>query len=243
MHKANKMDTIPIRYRFTLADASQCTFDLELGGDKLVAQDEAAGPPPPWSALAFHQCPHCPLTADAFPQCPPAVDLEPIVKSFNTILSHDTVHVEIETAQRRISQRTTAQSALSSLMGLVIASSACPSTAILKPMARFHLPLASEDETIFRAVSTYLLAQYFLHSEGKKADFTLTGLARITQNIHQMNICLTNRLRIACGADAPINAIILLDLYSNSLNYTVQDSLQEIRSLFEPFFKTLSGTR
>jgi hypothetical protein len=32
----------------------------------------------------------------------------------------------------------------------------------VKPMARFHLPLASEEETIYRATTMYLLAQYFL---------------------------------------------------------------------------------
>jgi hypothetical protein len=46
-------------------------------------------------------------------------------------------------------------------MGLLIAGSSCPYTHFFKPMARFHLPFANKDETLWRAAATYLLARYF----------------------------------------------------------------------------------
>jgi len=64
-------------------------------------------------------------------------------------------------------------------MGLVIATSGCPHTLFLKPMARFHLPLASVTETIYRASAMYLTAQYFLKQDGKEVDFSLNNIRKI----------------------------------------------------------------
>ena len=45
-------------------------------------------------------------------------------------------------------------------------------------MAQFHLPLANDSETIYRAASMYLLAQYFLKREGRDADLEIEGLKK-----------------------------------------------------------------
>ena len=55
-----------------------------------------------------------------------------------------------------------------SLIGIYMVTSGCPIMDKLRPMARFHLPFASTEETIYRAISTYLLGQYFLEQKGKK---------------------------------------------------------------------------
>jgi hypothetical protein len=44
-----------------------------------------------------------------------------------------------------------------------VATSGCRYTAYFKPMARFHLPFANEEETAYRAISMYLLSQRFLN--------------------------------------------------------------------------------
>jgi hypothetical protein len=72
-------------------------------------------------------------------------------------------------------------------MGLIMATSGCPSLSYLKPMARFHLPLATAEETVYIATSMYLLAQYFLQKEGHKADLNLEGLLEIYHNIELIN--------------------------------------------------------
>ena len=59
-----------------------------------------------------------------------------------------------------------------------MATSGCPHMDFFKPMARFHLPLANAEETVYRATSMYLLAQYFLQREGKEADMELEGLKK-----------------------------------------------------------------
>ena len=100
-----------------------------------------------------------------------AANIVNIVEPFDRLLSYDEVHVDVTTEERMISLETTAEEGISSLMGLVIATCGCPHTAFLKPMARFHLPLASKEETIFRAASMYLLAQYYVNKNCQTADF------------------------------------------------------------------------
>ena len=99
------------------------------------------------------------------------------------------------TTERKISQMTTAQKGISALMGLIIPSSGCPHTTFFRPMARYHLPLANREETIYRATSMYLLAQYFLNKDNKPIDIELKGLVQIYKNMELVNITMAERLR------------------------------------------------
>jgi hypothetical protein len=78
-------------------------------------------------------------------------------------------------------------------------------------------------------------AQYFLRKEGKTVDFQLKNLERIYQNIHIVNDSISKRLRAASKTDSVVNSIVLLDLYAKNLPYVIDDSLEEICYLFEPF--------
>jgi hypothetical protein len=151
-------------------------------------------------------------------------------------LSYDAVDVEVITAERTVVKHTTAQRTISSLMGLVTATSGCPHTDYLKPLARFHLPLASEEETIFRASAMYLLAQYFRHKQGLEADLELRGLTQRYRELHEVNLAMAQRLRAATSTDAAANAVVLLDLFAKSLPYAIEESLGEIAYLFKPYF-------
>lgn len=87
------------------------------------------------------------------------------------------------TTERTVSAETSAQQGLGSLLGLIMATSGCPHTVFFKPMARFHLPFSNESETIYRAVSMYLLSQYFTTREGAPIDAGLDGLRDIYDKI------------------------------------------------------------
>jgi len=233
------METISIRYCFITSNGSEKIFDLKINGKTMLLEDFHAEPLPTWTRLDFHQCPHCTLTPDSSPHCPVAANLTPLVEQFEGLVSYERVNVEVVTEERTNIQETTAQQAISSLMGLVVATSDCPHAAFLKPMARFHLPLASEEETIFRAASTYLLGQYFLDSEKRPPDFKLDGLAQIYKNMQQVNYKMGDRLRAATKTDSSINALTLLDSYARALPFVIKESLEEIRYLFEPFLASL----
>jgi hypothetical protein len=143
--------------------------------------------------------------------------------------------VEIRTPERAISQKTTAQRAIGSMMGLILATSGCPHTAFFRPMARFHLPLASEAETIYRAASMYFLAQYFRHQCHEEIDLEFAGLTKIYKNIQIVNKTIAERIRAATETDSSINAVIFLDMYAKAMPYVIRDALEEIRYLFKPY--------
>jgi hypothetical protein len=158
-----------------------------------------------------------------------------IVSRFADLLSHDRTLVVVSTEERTIYSTTTMQRGVCSLMGLLMATSGCPMTSFFKSMARFHLPFASTEETIWRATSTYLLAQYFKLRNGDEPDIQFKGLTRVYQNIQMVNMSFAKRLRSACHHDSMINAIILLDMFAQSMPLAIDESLEEIRHLFVPY--------
>lgn len=233
------METLSVRYRFTFADGSQEVFDFQLDSENLeLSINNIPETLPSWTALSFHQCPNCPLKTDTHPYCPLAVNIASIVMHFDRLISYEKIHVDVITEERMVSQDTTAQRAVGSLMGLVIANSGCPHTSFFRPMARFHLPLANIQETIYRAASSYLLAQYFLKQEGRNADFELYGLKKIYDTIHIVNKAMVRRLQSVSKSDLPANAVILLDLYTKMFPYAIEETLEEIHYLFAPFLRT-----
>ena len=230
------MDPIVIQYSFRLPDNSSEDFKLELNPHNLELTDNIPQSLPIWTALDFHQCPHCPLKVVTDPYCPLAANIVNIVQRFDGLISYDKIRVDVITQERRITQHTTAQKGISSMMGLVIATCGCPHTAFFKAMGRFHLPLANSEETIFRATAIYLLAQYFLKMEGRHADFEFRGLTKIYNNMQIVNVAIANRLRSTSMSDSLINAIVILDNFAKSLPYAIEKSLKNFRPLFLPFF-------
>jgi len=231
------MAMIQIQYIFTLPDETREVFDLRIHPQTLKIEMDTSGELPDWTHLDFHQCPNCTLSPDSNPFCPIALNLVKIVDRFDRLLSYETIHVEVITEARRILVETSVQQGISSLMGLVIAVSACPLTDFFKPMARFHLPFADEEETIWRAASTYLLGQYFLKKADFDIDLKLEGLAEIYDNIEKMNISILKRLRSTSQKDSAINALIHLDVFAKYLNPGIDASLNKVRDIITPFIK------
>jgi hypothetical protein len=229
------MDLIEIRYIFRFNGQHE-TVDIQLDADNLERVNKPGGDLPAWAQLNFHQCPHCPLDIGTHPFCPVAESLVDIVARFDKVLSYDEVDLEIITSERKVFQHTTAQRGIGSLLGILFPASGCPHIAFFKPMVRFHLPMATRTETIFRATGMYLLAQYYLEKQGRKVDFDFAGLTQIYEDLNILNIHMANRLRGATQTDSSINAIILLDVFTHALPFVIEDQLEEIRNLFMPYF-------
>ncbi len=226
------MESIDIEYRFRLPDCETEIFQLSLEPTTLHLQAEQQPRRPDWTKLGFHRCPHCPLSSDRMPYCPVALNLATCVGRLDHLLSYDSLAVAVVTPERQIVVRTTAERALSSLMGLLIATSACPLTDCFKPMARFHLPFASEAEALCRGASLYLLGQYFAKQAGAEADLKLAGLRRSYEAIHTLNKAMADRLRSASQSDSMLNAMSLLDALAKNMPMAIEESLEELRPLF-----------
>lgn len=218
-------------YRFSFPDGRAESLDTAAGS--------AQAGLPPWTELGFHQCGNCPLSTAHTRHCPMAVRLVPLVALFEKVRSYDDVTAQVESDERTVTKRTSVQKVLRSLMGLLSASSDCPHIEFLKPMAHYHLPFSSREETVYRVVSTYLLAQYFLRQQGKPADAGLEGLKAHYRELQQVNQGMAARLgaiRHEQG-DSSVNALVLLDLFAQSLPDSIDADLEELMPAFQEFLK------
>ncbi|PZN32225.1 MAG: hypothetical protein DIU71_08070 [Proteobacteria bacterium] len=221
-----------LTYRFALPDGREKVFALELDADTAELATPPAEGAPAWTELAFHQCASCPLAAAAVTHCPAALHLAAVIDGFADLVSYDQVRVTVETEDRAVSATLSAQQALASFMGLLMASSGCPRTAVFRPMARFHLPFSTETETAYRVASMYLLAQHFAARDGGTPDIELASLERVYRGMHAVNRAMAQRLRAASRQDAIVNAIVLLDVNSSLVPAAIHELLAEMKPAF-----------
>jgi hypothetical protein len=231
------METIDVRYRFNLGVGALEVFDLRFRAGDMELLDPPPEENPSWARLAFHQCPHCPLTPDDMPDCPLALRLVDLLRRFDRIMSYDTVRLDVTTRERFISQDTTAQRGISSLLGLLIATSGCPHTRFLRPMARHHLPFASYEETLYRAASMYALAQFFRLKAGLAPDTALQGLIGHYDAVRQINLSVVERVREATRADSAVNALVILDFFAQVLPESIDEELEKLRGYFTAYLE------
>ena len=232
-------DTFTIIYEFTLAEQAKEQFELIFDASTIELVNTKYVNPPRWTVLTYEQCPHCPISVDSHPHCPVALNLVSVIDHFDQLMSFDKIIVKVISSERHVVHSTSAQEGLSSLMGLLIAGSSCPYTHFFKPMARFHLPFASKDETLWRAAATFLLSCYFNEQGLQRDDMKLGGLVTIYNDVAKLNDAMVQRLRAASSKDSAVNALVHLDVFAKFLMPPLHDSMAQIRSIFEPFISTL----
>lgn len=230
----NKTESINITYIFKFSDDTQEVFNFCLDKESLQLIPENNSKPD-WARLDFHQCPNCQLTSEKHPFCPLAINLAKVVNSFERVLSQDELDIEVITNERTILKHTTSQHGLSSMMGVLRASSGCPNTSFFKPMARFHLPFSNNEETVYRAVSMYLLSKYFCRLRGDDPDLTLEGLKEIYANMEIINASIAERLSgVSQTIDLP-SVMTVLNLYNKAMPCAIEDFIDNIKYLFKPY--------
>jgi hypothetical protein len=223
-------DTLRIRYGFDLPDGSKKRVDLRFDPKNFRLINEVPAEPPFWTELKFSQCANCPLSSEEHPHCPSALHMAPAVALLKELVSFDTVGVTVTQAERTVHAETSAQQALSSVLGLIMATSGCPWTDRLRPMARFHLPFASEAETVYRSVCMFLLARYLT---GPSDASGFAQLKDLYENLHVVNRDMSRRLGAATRTDPARNAMALLDSYTTLLPAALESQLTELKPLFD----------
>ncbi len=227
---------LEIRYVITPASGAAAELTLRLDPRTLQLQRPPPVAPAAWTRLDVHQCPTCPLQVRTSPWCPAALSLEEVVARFGAATSHHEVLVRVETPGRTFEKRLSTQQAMSSLIGLLLATSGCPVLAQFRPLAQHHLPFATVDETKFRVLGMYLLAQYVRALKGQAPDWALRGLHRLYTEVQEVNAHLAKRLREVMSGDAPMNAIVILDTIAQTVPFTLDQQMhQELEQLFAPF--------
>jgi hypothetical protein len=219
-------------YNLRAADGTEHTFEIDLERNQHGALPPSTTPPE-WTLLEFQRCTNCPYESASNLWCPTALDIVPLAEPFTGSLSIDRVDVWVHTAERSYFKNCDLQTALKSLFGLVMASSACPHMARLKPLAYFHLPFATLEETVHRTVGAYLVNQYITQTEGKKPDWDLKNLEGIYSELRTVNTHFMKRLRKASTEDANINALQTFVSISSVVEMGLDDMLEKMVPLLK----------
>lgn len=217
-----------IDYRIVLDDEHEFSYRIEL--DRTYDRD-AAALAPKWTRLEHQQCNNCPLSRENFTHCPAAVDLQRVIEDFQGLPAIKKAQVSVRTPEREYNKLVGLDEGLRALLGVIMATSACPILGELKPMAHQHLPFASNQEFVLRTVSLYLARQYFNLREGRAADWELRGLVRSFQQLQLVNQAFWQRIHDTCHEDSNLKAFLTFFSMASSLTYSLETQLKKIRPL------------
>lgn len=231
-------EIISYHYKFTFGNGVESEFNVKLDNKTLNLIETGKESYPEWTELKCFKCPNCSLDEEKHEFCPIAVNLVDLVDFFRSSMSYEEVDILIETEERKYMKHATLQDGLSSLIGIYMVTSGCPIMEKLKPMVRHHLPFATIEETKYRVISMYLVAQYFLYKRGKKPDWELKELVKIYEDIGTVNKNFYKRLSHTKIEDASINALVILDSFAGSMTFSISEKmLDEIELLFNAYLK------
>ena len=220
-----------IYYEFQLENGESVEFEVD--PEKALQEPGPEARHENWTKLGFHQCPNCPLSIRNCKFCPAAVDIEALVEKFQDVLSHQKAIVKVTTRERTYLKECDVQTGLKSLLGLILASGHCPVLSQLKPMAFYHLPFATIQETLYRVVGAYMVKQYFRKKEGEDTDLELKGLKAFYEELQAVNTHFMSRLQNAFKGDANLNALNVLFSLSVIVSMSLKDELEEMKPFFE----------
>ncbi|NPU94320.1 MAG: hypothetical protein HPY82_20615 [Gammaproteobacteria bacterium] len=226
-----------VRYEFIFKSGEEFQYQIDMDPDTLE-HPVPVGLPPEWARLDVDKCSICPLKSSVTEYCPLALRIAPIL-SFAPHPAFESVQIRVHKDNMTIESYTTVQDAYRSLIGLIMATSGCPHTGFFKPMAWFHLPFATQDETLFRACATFLFFQFFDPADPEQGSH-FSDLKQVYENIHQVNQQIAKRLRRASASESTLNALTILDIFAQSFLPTLNQSLQQLAFLFKPHINELN---
>lgn len=233
-----RSETIELIYRFKFEDGTEKNFPVKLRSENLELILDEEVQKPDWAKLTFNQCENCPL-ADDVEYCPVATNLASLVHAFKDSLSFQKTIVTVNTKERTFERETTLQKGLSALVGIYMVTSNCPIMDKLRPMVRFHLPFATSRETMYRAVTMYLTAQFFIMRKGGKPDWEMKNLVEIYKAISVVNRGFSKRVSEASNKDANVNAVVILHSMGESMPYVIENGLNDIEPLFADYVRQI----
>ena len=225
--------TYTIVYEFIFEDGTVNTFNLKIDPQTMSISMPESDPKPEWTRLEYHQCSCCPLDPGEVPFCPIAINIADLVEKFKNEISSDHCRVRCHTPERTYIKDTSIQEGLFSIFGIIMPTSSCPVMSFLKPMARFHLPFSTVEETVFRSTSVYLLRQFFEYKQGRKPDLEFKTLNEQYQVVQQVNRGIIDRTRAVAQKDADKNAVIILNALAQMLAVEIEDGLYSLEYLFQ----------
>ena len=226
------MDQYIIDYEFLYKNGSRKNFRLALDPNTVTLLNFGQSERPSWARLTYTQCICCPLLESDQPYCPIAVNISELVEHFKEMVSYEVCEVRCIKPERTYLKETSIQTGLYSILGIVMATSNCPVMDFYKPLARFHLPFSTLEETIFRMAASYLLKQYFEYKNGQKPDLDMRHMIDTLKKVEQVNAGILKRIKRIAVEDAQNNALIVLNSFCQMFTMEIEESLISIEYLF-----------
>ena len=219
-----------IEYFFDFDDKKQLHFQVDLDRQFDFKQDLSNAPE--WTKLNNNKCANCPLKKEVFSHCPAALDLDKVIREFQQTPAITKLRVTVITPEREYAKRVTLEEGVRALMGLIMATSACPVFNTLRPNARHHLPFASREESVLRSASLYLMNQYLLAQEGGEPDWELKGLIKTNEQLQLVNHAFWQRTMTAFQSDANSKALLGFFTLSSNMSASLQSQLVKMKNVF-----------
>lgn len=219
-----------IQYTFSFDDGLELKFSVDIDRKFDARQDLSKAPE--WTRLGNNKCSNCPLSKDRFSHCPAALDLDRVARDFQKIPATTKATVRVVTPEREYVKRAALEEGVRALMGLIMATSACPIFGELKPNARNHLPFASKDEFILRSASMYLMHQYYIYKEGGTPDWDMKGLIKVNEQLQLVNHAFWQRIVAAFQNDSNSKALLSFFTLSSSVSASLEAQLTKIKPVF-----------
>jgi hypothetical protein len=221
-----------VTYRFFVSSDERTSVELTFEPRTYRVTVPADAEAPEWAKLTYQRCPNCNLS-DAEAYCPAAIALAQFLPKFSARASYEKAVVEVETPNRTVVAKTTFQNGMAGLIGLAMATSGCPRTRFLRPMARTHLPFATDEETVYRSLAFHLLSQYVAHGRGDAPiALSLAQLKTDYAELSIVNSAMAERIRGAIQRDAAVNAVIIRESFALITPENIDGGFEDIRALF-----------
>jgi len=233
----NENKNLIFKYSFRYLDGTIKKLAIELDNNTLSFINKEDSPPT-WAKLENSKCPNCTLDPSKNKYCPIAKNLTGLVEMFQSSDSSEKVEITLKSQERSYTKRSTLQRGLSSIIGIIMTSSGCSILDKLRPLVRYHLPLASLDETRFRVISMYLIAQYYRKENDLEPDWELNDLSKLYAEIQIVNKFFCDRLIAMNMEDASTNALTILNCFANYIPFSLtEDLLSNMDSSFKIFLQ------
>jgi hypothetical protein len=230
--------TIKYHYQFIFESGEEAEFNIELDGTSLNLIQKKEPYRYKWTKLSCCKCPNCTLNEKEHECCPIALNLVEIIDYFSIFVSSEPVEVVVTAKERTYSKKVPLQQGVSSLIGIYMVTSGCPVMEKLKPMVRFHLPFATLEETLYRAISMFLVSQYFLYRHGGYPELDLKKLYDAYENVKIVNESFLKRLQTIDTKDSNLKAVVVLDHFAQGVNFSINSKMvDDLYYLFEGYIR------
>ncbi len=229
-------NNIKFNYNFKLhGDEKEINYSFALDSTTLsfIPNEQTAQTFPAWAKLDFCQCSNCPFDVKTTSLCPIASNINNLVYFFNNFRSYHKATITVTTPERKYQKEDTVQIGLFSIFGIIMATSGCPHMNFLKPMAKFHIPFATVEETFFRSTSTFLLREFLIKkTKNSKHEISLDNMADLYKNVELVNDGILKRIRTIAVADADQNALVILNSFAQIIGIELDSDYAELAQLF-----------